>query len=279
MLLFSMNTFVCTLALLYTSATATVNDNVALTPEDQAFWGRFLRRSGDSMSVPSPPTTTPCQNSCNDYNACTIDTCTPPGVCTNVPKECGRDLSCDVMDGLCKTVDALLPCMAVIDESSLPPARIDQLWKSFRTVFPDRRFCLLIPNATSARFYLPTDPDFLTDPRAVVKNVRRDGGNAALASDYLHECGYTNLASTGVKVIGVFVDESGSMTRRTVEASLRKLVRGLRANRISYCTVFNGIEDWITPFNTTLVDDGSCNDSNNATFYPVEPEFPTMAPN
>ena len=100
-----------------------------------------------------------------------------------------------------------------------------------------------------------------------------------VASDYLHECGYTNLASTGVKVIGVFVDESGSMTRRTVEASLRKLVRGLRANRISYCTVFNGIEDWITPFNTTLVDDGSCNDSNNATFYPVEPEFPTMAPN
>ena len=97
----------------------------------------------------------------------------------------------------------------------------------------------------------------------------------------VNECGYTNLASTGVKVIWLILSTNpfGSMTRRTVEASLRKLVRGLRADRISYCTVFNGVEDWITPFSTTLVDDGSCNNSNNATFYPVEPVVPTMAPN
>lgn len=52
--------------------------------------------------------------------------------------------------------------------------------------------------------------------------------------------------------VGVFVDESGSMTRSTVAASLAKFEADLADAGLTISPVFNGRENWITPFTTTL---------------------------
>ena len=146
------------------------------------------------------------------------------------------------------------PCIAVIDESdNFTDEQINALWKMFRATYPFRPFCLLIPDDPQfSSFFLPTDPSFVNDTRAVSAYVNQDDGDPTLASNWLDECGFKNLATSGVGYVGLFVDESGSMNRYTVMASLMMLFQDLDAINVTYCTVVNGEENWITPFNTQL---------------------------
>jgi Dictyostelium (slime mold) repeat len=191
---------------------------------------------------------------CDDKNACTTDTCDPIKGCVHTPLACGKNKACDKITGTCVAIDKLRPCIAVIDESdNFFDSEIDTKWAAFRANFPDRFFCLLQPLEPSySRIYFPTKPDFLSDPRVTFAQVKRDNGNAALASDWLTACGYDDFSTNGIDFIGLFVDESGSMTRSTVQASLAKLDVDLAAAKLTYCSVFNGSEDWITPFDTAL---------------------------
>lgn len=80
--------------------------------------------------------------------------------------------------------------------------------------------------------------------------VNRDNGVAANASDWYTICGLDNLPE-GSK-IALFIDNSGSMTTATIQASYNLLLSKLAAKNISIITVENGNEDWITPFLTDL---------------------------
>jgi len=80
--------------------------------------------------------------------------------------------------------------------------------------------------------------------------VNRDNGNAALASDWYTICGIDNLPENSK--IALFIDDSGSMTTATIQASYNLLVSKLAAKNISIITVTNSDEDWITPFLTAL---------------------------
>jgi len=80
--------------------------------------------------------------------------------------------------------------------------------------------------------------------------VNRDNGNAALVSDWYTICGIDNLPENSK--IALFIDNSGSMTTATIQASYNLLVSKLAAKNISIITVENGDEDWITPFLTDL---------------------------
>lgn len=80
--------------------------------------------------------------------------------------------------------------------------------------------------------------------------VNRDNGNTDLASDWYTICGLENIPE-GSK-IALFIDNSGSMTTATIQASYNLLVSKLAAKNISIITVTNGNEDWITPFLTDL---------------------------
>ena len=80
--------------------------------------------------------------------------------------------------------------------------------------------------------------------------VNRDNGNTALTSDWYTICGIDNLPE-GSK-IALFIDNSGSMTTATIQASYNLLLSKLAAKNISIITVENGNEDWITPFLTDL---------------------------
>jgi ligand-binding SRPBCC domain-containing protein len=76
--------------------------------------------------------------------------------------------------------------------------------------------------------------------------VNRDNGNATLASDWYTICGLENLPDESS--IALFIDNSGSMTEATVQASYNLLVSKLNAKGITITTVTNSNEDWITPF-------------------------------
>jgi len=80
--------------------------------------------------------------------------------------------------------------------------------------------------------------------------VNRDNGVTANASDWYTICGIDNLPENSK--IALFIDNSGSMTTATIQASYNLLVSKLAAKNISIITVENGNEDWITPFLTDL---------------------------
>ena len=191
---------------------------------------------------------------CDDNNLCTTDTCDVVTGCIHTPIGCGVNEACDRLTGTCQAIEKIRPCIAVIDESdNFLDSDINAKWMSFRTNFPSRPFCLLQPlDPNYSRIFKPTTPDFLSDPRVVFATVNRDNGNPALASDWLASCNYTDVALSGIDFVGLFVDESGSMTRATVQASLNKFFADLTAASLTYCSVFNPSEDWIIPFNTLL---------------------------
>jgi hypothetical protein len=209
-------------------------------------------------SAPTCNTNVPC----NDNNKCTTDTAVCPigtttGECVFTPSvSCTSGFSCDPFTGLCKKNDELIPCVAVIDEDDNFGGNQQQLWNQFRTKYPSRPFCLLIPNANSFPINntISMPPNFINDTLVTIKNgLIRDNGNVSLAYDWRTMCGLNSYTSANVPWVGLFVDDSGSMTRAEVIASINKFQQDMNKSNIQIKEVVNGNENWILPFLTTLV--------------------------
>jgi hypothetical protein len=202
----------------------------SLVAEDAEYWDRILQQD---MSVQVP------------LDRCADITCENPIE------------GCDPFDGICKPIDAVVPCIAIIDESSVSNATIEALWTNFRQVYPDRPFCLLQPlNSASSTLYIP--PSFLSDPRTTFAQVSRDDAGAASEiqpspSDWFNICGFAVYQGSDIDFIGKFLDTSGSMTLATVFASNDLFDQTVSNAGLTNRDVFNTREDWITPFVTTLV--------------------------
>ena len=80
--------------------------------------------------------------------------------------------------------------------------------------------------------------------------VNRDEGVALSASDWYTLCDLERIPD-GSKV-AIFIDESGSMTMSTIAASYQQLSDKLTEREITFITVTNSNEDWITPFDIEL---------------------------
>lgn len=156
-------------------------------------------------------------------------------------------------------------CIAVIDEVSPSSGTITSQYAAFRAAWPQRKLFLLVPNTLGSP--IPQNPGELyivsgggiyipqqaMDERATglftgPTQVARDGGNVSLLSDWFTLCGLGVLAP-GAK-IGLFVDNSGSMTTSTVQASYNKFIADVAAAGLSIITVTNGNEEWTEPFRT-----------------------------
>ncbi len=173
-----------------------------------------------------------------------------PNLCAGII--CQANFSCDPKDGACKSDNQLVPCIAVIDEDS-NISNEAALWTTFRQLYPSRPFCLLIPTP-NANGQLDPPANFRADPNVkFFFNVVRDNGNAQSAMDWYTMCGLDIYAGTNtVKWVGLFIDNSGSMTESQVAASRDLLANKLTAIGVQIKKVVNGNEDWITPFTTTL---------------------------
>ena len=99
-----------------------------------------------------------------------------------------------------------------------------------------------------------TDSSFVgsnkTDKTFGPIRVNRDGGNTASVTDWYTICNLDKVPD-GSKV-ALFIDNSGSMTTSTVQASYDLLVSKLNARGITFITVENSSEDWISSFDTAL---------------------------
>jgi hypothetical protein len=216
---------------------------------------------------------------CDDGNKCTINT----GICesgawqcTVTDVTCSAGLSCDPFDGMCKSDDQLIPCVAVIDEDdSFGIPNQASRWEEFRTRYPSRPFCLLVPNP-EGRVNIP--PNFLADELTIVYfNIPRDYGAQAAADDWAVKCGLDLYHPAQVGYVGLFVDDSGSMRKTEVIASYNKFINFMTTKNIQVKEVVNSNENWILPFLTTLVPPlgcvsndgrvGTCVDSSDCTSY------------
>ena len=76
--------------------------------------------------------------------------------------------------------------------------------------------------------------------------VNRDDTNPGYESDWYAICDLDNVPDGSS--IALFIDDSGSMSQATVQASYDKFVAKLNERNITITTVTNSNEDWITPF-------------------------------
>jgi len=156
-------------------------------------------------------------------------------------------------------------CIAVIDEASIGgydpnQSSLNADWASFRSQWPDRTFYLLQPNIKNNGTLVYTDPstsvlrvpaDYTADPDAFGPiQVNRDEGVTSRASDWYELCNLNSFPDGSE--IAMFIDVSGSMTMRTIQASYDLLVSKLNARNMSIISVSNKQENWILPFNQIL---------------------------
>ncbi|MEB5964532.1 phage tail protein [Comamonas testosteroni] len=147
------------------------------------------------------------------------------------------------------TTSSNITCIAVIDENDAQDSQagVNAKWADFSERFPKRRMFVLRPTHPYLPLYTPQDPGpnfFGPIP------VARDEGNVALRSDWYDLCGLDALPMNSS--VALFVDNSGSMTTGTVQASYNYFMQRLQERSISVVVVENGDEDYITPFNRYL---------------------------
>lgn len=80
--------------------------------------------------------------------------------------------------------------------------------------------------------------------------VNRDSGVVQNTSDWYTLCNLDQAPDDSK--VSIFIDQSGSMTMGTIQASYDLLVEKLEQRGITFITVTNGNEDWITPFDVEL---------------------------
>ena len=125
------------------------------------------------------------------------------------------------------------------------------LWREFRKEYPDRPYCLLVPEHKRG-MNIPSE--FLNDPKTVVHyNVKRDNGMTSNREDWVKMCGLDKYTSANVQWVGLFIDDSGSLKEHEVSKSRDLFYSELEKRGIQVRKVVNEKENWIKPFMTTLV--------------------------
>jgi hypothetical protein len=139
----------------------------------------------------------------------------------------------------------IAPCIAVIDETTPGLATQTADWNNFRAAWPRRPFYTLVPDTSTSSVISPTGYD------GVKALVNRDSGDVANRSDWFEICSLGDLA-TGQPVF-LFVDNSGSMTTATVQASYDLFLSKCAVAGLPIYSVTEADERYIRPFINVLV--------------------------
>lgn len=187
---------------------------------------------------------------CANENKCLEGAIDSNGVCQYTSIPCGNSaFVCNPIDGICKSQDDLVPCVAVIDESSLPNSFLDQMWAEFRSKFPNRPFTILQPPSVLGTLYLP--PAFLQDPLTRYHTVNRDAQFGLPVSDWYELSGIQQWSN--VKYVALFVDDSGSLEEWQVRGSLELFQNRTAEMGLEVRKVVNPNENPFLSFIDTLV--------------------------
>jgi len=155
------------------------------------------------------------------------------------------------------TADQLIPVIAIIDEASNSGVQQNESnWIQFRNTWPDRPFYLFEPGPDGAFSDADNDLNIPTvtqnDPLFTYRGVARDDSDVNKASDW-YSLANVDQVTAGAE-IALAIDNSGSMRRSTVQASIDLLVSKCNARGITiYELDMGSAEDWISVFNTNIV--------------------------
>ena len=141
------------------------------------------------------------------------------------------------------------PVISVIDEDSATTlSKLTDDWTTFRNYYPNRDFYLLQPQTSgAANTGLKIPSNFASDPNAYGPiSVNQDDGNTGQASDWFAIADLGSL-SPG-ETVTYFVDNSGSLTKAKVQASIDLLQQKCLAAGLNLVEFTNPNENWIAPF-------------------------------
>ena len=139
-------------------------------------------------------------------------------------------------------------CISVIDEND--NNYVDAQWDGFRTLFPDRAFCLLQPIPAYTVVSLPSsnfDP-----PLNVYSTTNRDADDSVDPADWYDLCDLAASKAKGITNVLLFIDNSGSMTTTSVSGAFALFQARAAAEGFTIVdTVYNSNEDYISPCEDT----------------------------
>lgn len=182
-----------------------------------------------------------------DWDSCAKKCCFGDGVISHCDNPCycrGTDIKFNSDTLECEEGEGYAPCIAVIDETTPGLSVQTADWFAFRAAWPTRPFYVLVPGSPGD-VILPTGFD---GSRFA---VNRDNGDSASASDWFELCGLGSLASG--QPVFLFIDNSGSMTTFTVQASANLFTSKCTARGLLVYSVTNSDERYIQPFISALV--------------------------
>jgi hypothetical protein len=143
-----------------------------------------------------------------------------------------------------------ITCISVIDECSRSESEVRTDWLNFRNGYPNRPFYALQPGGSS-RGSLKEPAEYQNDSNAFGPvQVNRDNNNSADASNWFNICNLGSLP-TGSS-IALSIDNSGSMTDSTVQASIDLLYSDCASANININRLSMSAERWILPFDRDL---------------------------
>ena len=137
-------------------------------------------------------------------------------------------------------------CIAVIDEVSPTPATIQASYNKFRLNCPDSYLYLLQPKKTSQSVVQTPNGWSETAGDFGAITVNRDNGNRNLISDWYDLATLDRLPNNST--VQLFIDNSGSMTTNTVQASYDHFKSRCQERGIKIILYTNKQENWIAPF-------------------------------
>ena len=141
------------------------------------------------------------------------------------------------------------PVISVIDEDSRTSlSTLTNDWTTFRASYPNRNFYLLQPQTSGAlRDGLKIPSNFASDPKAYGPiAVNEDNGSSSDASDWFTIANLGSLPSG--RTVTYFVDNSGSLTKAKVQASINLLRQKCLAAGLNLVEFTDPNENWIAPF-------------------------------
>ncbi len=137
-------------------------------------------------------------------------------------------------------------CIAVIDEVSPTPATIQASYNKFRMNCPDTYLYLLQPKKSNQSVVdVPNGWSESAGDFGPI-TVKRDGGDKNLISDWYALATLDRLPNNST--VQLFIDNSGSMTTNTVQASYDYFKKRCQERGIKIILYTNKQENWIEPF-------------------------------
>ena len=136
--------------------------------------------------------------------------------------------------------------VSVIDETSRTQSEITSDWLTFKRKYPNRRFYLLYPKNGNqsgiSRLKVPSE--YQSDPFATNPiTVNRDEGKDSNASDWFDLMDFDRFGEGDI--VSLSIDNSGSMRRSTVQASIDLFSKKCEDNKITVSEVSMGTrEKW-----------------------------------